>query len=157
MNFEHCGKIIMLKSNLNRVIEDSHANLLEVLKLYASMVVKRSISYNHAAGNIPSYDEDTTGLLIYNSLVMRSQNSIGEDQLTALLSARVLSLADARESLTLDDVYADVGRMGFSSPDDDATETDTPASTDSLGHRRVRGSWVHLTYGSARNHSDQFN
>ena len=110
-----------------RVIEDSHADLLEVLKLYASMVVKRSISYNHAAGNIPSYDEDTTGLLIYNSLVMRSQNSIGDDQLTALLSARVLSLADARESLTLDDVYADVGRMGFSSPDDDATETDTPA------------------------------
>ena len=110
-----------------RVIEDSHADLLEVLKLYASMVVKRSISYNHAVGNIPSYDEDTTGLLIYNSLVMRSQNSIGEDQLTALLSSRVLSLADARESLTLDDVYADVGRMEFSSPDDDATETGTPA------------------------------
>ena len=110
-----------------RVIEDSHADLLEVLKLYASMVVKRSIPYKHAVANAPSYDEDTTGLLIYNALVMRYQNSIEEDRLTALMSSRVLSLADARGPLTLDDVYADVGRMEFSRPDDDATETSTPA------------------------------
>ena len=105
-----------------RVSDGSHANLVELLKLYSSMVAKRSISYGITAPNPPSYDADTTGLLIYNNLVLTTTTDVVGDKLTSLLSARILSLVDSRDSVTLDEMSADVGRLALRPATDDAVD-----------------------------------
>ena len=49
-----------------RIVGDSHRELRELLDVYSSMVVKRSVIYGQHPKSAPSYDPDTTGLLIYN-------------------------------------------------------------------------------------------
>ena len=104
------------------VSDESHADLVELLKLYSSMVVKRSISYGITAPNPPSYDADTTGLLIYNNLVLTTKTDVVGDKLTSLLSARILSLIDSRSSVTLDQMSTDVGRLALRPATDDAVD-----------------------------------
>ena len=96
-----------------RVSDGSHEDLLELLKLYNSMVVRRSISYSNAARHSPSYDADTTGLMIYNRLVLNTATDLIGEKLTSLLSARILSLVDSRGSITLDELCVDAGRLAF--------------------------------------------
>ena len=60
---------------------------------------------------VPSYDPDTTGLLIYNSLVLQNPDGIQEGVSKLLLSARILSVAKHQDSVTLNDLRADVGRI----------------------------------------------
>ena len=110
-----------------RVSGGSHSDLLDLLKLYNSMIVKRSISYGNAAPNPPSYDADTTGLLIYNNLVLTTAADVIGDRLTSLLSARVLSLIDSRGSVTLDEMVADVGRLALRPATDDDGDDDVPS------------------------------
>ena len=105
-----------------RVLEGSHEDLLDQLKLYSSMVVKRSISYGTITGSPPSYDADTTGLLIYNNLVLTAKTDVVGDKLTSLLSARVLSVVDSRGTVTIDEMCSDVGRLAFGPPTDDTAE-----------------------------------
>ena len=108
-----------------RVADGSHEDLLELLKLYSSMVVKRSISYGNAVPSAPSYDADTTGLLIYNNLVLNATADLVGDKLTSLLSARILSLVDSRGSVTLDELCVDAGRLAFRPATEDGGEDDT--------------------------------
>ena len=105
-----------------QVSDGSHAGLLDLLELYSSMVAKRSISYGITAPNAPSYDADTTGLLIYNNLVLTSTTDVIGDKLTSLLSARILSLIDSRGSVTLDELCVDVGRLALRPATDDAVD-----------------------------------
>ena len=78
---------------------------------YSSMVVRRSVSYGNHRQNVPSYDADTTGLLIYNTLVLQMEILLQEEALRPLLSARILSVAKYRECVTLNDLLVDVGRI----------------------------------------------
>ena len=94
-----------------RIIDDSHRDLRELLEIYSSMIVRRSVKYGQRQMAAPSYDPDTTGLLIYNTLVLQAQNGLQDETLGALLSARILSLTEHRQSVTLYDLYADVGRI----------------------------------------------
>ena len=93
------------------IIQDTHVGLRDLLDVYSSMVVRRSVKYGQPPGPVPSYDPDTTGLLIYNSLVLQNPNSIQEEASKLLLSARILSVAKHQESVTLNDLRADVGRL----------------------------------------------
>ena len=94
-----------------RIIDDTHGDLLDLLNDYSSMIIRRSATYGSRPTHIPSYDADTTGLLIYNTLILQNANGFRNDELRPLLSARILSVAEHRESVTLQDLYADVGRI----------------------------------------------
>ena len=104
-----------------RIIDGSHGDLHDLLNDYSSMVVRRSVSYGSHIHNIPSYDADTTGLLIYNTLVLQNGNPLQQEALKPLLSARILSVAKYRECVTLSDLLADVGRIAAVVSDDGPT------------------------------------
>ena len=59
-----------------RIIDGAHKDLGNLINDYSSMVVRRSVSYGNHRQNVPSYDADTTGLLIYNTLVLQNGNPI---------------------------------------------------------------------------------
>ena len=111
------GEIRELRDRYNievivyRIVDGGHGDLGNLIDDYSSMVVRRSVSYGNHRQNVPSYDADTTGLLIYNTLVLQSGSPLQEEALRPLLSARILSVAKYRECVTLDDLLVDVGRI----------------------------------------------
>ena len=94
-----------------RIIQDTHDALCDLLDVYSSMIVRRSVNYGQRPRPVPSYDPDTAGLLIYNSLVLQNPNGFQEEVSRLLLSARILSVAEHQQSATLHDLCADVGRI----------------------------------------------
>ena len=93
------------------IIQDTHVGLRDLLDVYSSMIVRRSVNYGQIPRPVPSYDPDTTGLLIYNSLVLQNPKGFQAEASKLLLSARILSVAKHQESVTLNDLRADVGRI----------------------------------------------
>ena len=94
-----------------RIVEDTHRDLRDLLGIYSSMIVRRSANYGQRPKTVPSYDPDATGLLIYNTLILQAPNGLQEETLRPLLSARILSVTEHQESVTLDELCADVGRI----------------------------------------------
>ena len=93
-----------------RLVDDSHRDLRDILHVYSSMIVRRSVSYGQGRRNAPSYDPDTTGLLIYNTLVLQARNRLENEILIPLLSARILSVTERQEPVTLNDLHASLGQ-----------------------------------------------
>ncbi len=84
-----------------QLLDGSHGQLEELLDVYGSMVVRRSISFNELAAPVPSYDPETTGLLIYDELCLRSGTAVTQDILKMLVRARVLSALRYRSPQTV--------------------------------------------------------
>ena len=93
------------------IVQDTHDALRDLLDVYSSMIVRRSVNYGQRPRPVPSYDPDTTGLLIYNSLVLQNPNGFQGEVSRLLLSARILSVAEHQEAVTLNNLCADVGRI----------------------------------------------
>ena len=114
---EDDGELRELRDSYNievmqyRIINDDHGGLPDLLNDYSSMIVRRSVTYGNHPPHIPSYDADSTGLLIYNTLILQNGNGFQEEALRPLLSARILSVAEHRMSVTLHDLCVDVGRI----------------------------------------------
>ena len=70
----------------------THRQLQELVGVYGALVLRRSVKFNYAARPCPSYDPETTGLLVYNEFCLRGGTSVSENLLGALLRARVLSV-----------------------------------------------------------------
>ncbi len=75
-----------------RLQNGSHKELVELLQAYNALVVPRSMPFSAAARPCPSYDPETTGLLLYNSLALKGEAKITEDIQGALLRTFILSL-----------------------------------------------------------------
>jgi hypothetical protein len=86
----------------------SHHQLVELLEVYGALVLRRSLTFGQPARSCPSYDSETTGLLVYNRLVMGGTNRPTGDILSALLKARILSLLKYRSSCTITDFFNDL-------------------------------------------------
>jgi SIR2-like protein len=91
-----------------RVIAGSHDQLRNLLDVYGALVLRRSLKFGLPARACPSYDPETTGLLIYNELVLRGTAKPTHDILAALLKARILALLKYRGSVTTSDLFADL-------------------------------------------------
>jgi len=68
-----------------------HRALKGLLGVYSSLSLRRSIKYRGDGVAPPSYDPETTGLLIYNELVLARHIEVPSDIRTALLRARLLA------------------------------------------------------------------
>ena len=110
------------------IIGDSHRDLRDLLGIYSSMVVRRSVNYGQRRYTAPSYDPDATGLLIYNTLVLKDPHGLQNETLRALVSARTLSVTRQREPITVDDLISAVGRM----PDVDSKQHQLQVEIDSI-------------------------
>ena len=110
-DFEELRDLCNIEVKRYPIIQDTHVALRDLLDVYSSMIVRRSVNYGQLPRPVPSYDPDTTGLLIYNSLVLQNPNGLQEGASKLLLSARILSIAKHQELVTLSDLRADVGRI----------------------------------------------
>lgn len=83
-----------------------HQNLRHTLSVYSAMSLRRSLRFGRHFDAPPSYDPETTGLLIYNDLVLNSPRRVPQQLRTSILRARVLSICEVgprtREQLTDD-------------------------------------------------------
>lgn len=137
-----------------RINDDGHRNLRELLEVYSSMIVRRSVTYGQTPKSPPSYDPDATGLLIYNTLILRDHNLFNGETLKSLLTARILSVAEHQQAVTLDYLHRDVGRVAMQTSGEARTseeiesvvaelETQNLISIDTEGLERV----IRLTDG----------
>jgi hypothetical protein len=58
------------------VIGNSHEQLSDLLDVYGSFVLRRSLKLGQPARACPCYDPETTGLLVYNELCLREGPSV---------------------------------------------------------------------------------
>ncbi len=86
----------------------SHKRLRSLVDTYASFCVKRSMSFGRTRTRAPSFDPETTGLMVYNELCLRSQVHPTGNIRDALLRARVLSMLRKGESRNLTDLVEEL-------------------------------------------------
>jgi hypothetical protein len=140
---------LLEKYNVNVIpyqsINGSHERLFDLLKVYSSFVVRRSTTYGQHIKKAPSYDPETTGLLLYNELCLK--DSLPQGNLGVLLRARALSLLKYHGKLT---TQAIVKRLAGSHETQNANLHYESAghleqlSTDGLIELDENGNW-HLT------------
>lgn len=75
-----------------RVIDNSHKQLTDLLDVYGALILKRSLKFGQPTRECPSYDPETTGLLLYNDFRLREGAELNVDILSALLKSQILSL-----------------------------------------------------------------
>lgn len=93
----------------------SHAQLADLLGVYAALTLSRSLTLGQGRVERPGFDPATTGLLLYNELVLKDQTSLGGNVLDLLVRTRVLALLDegpSAVSAIVADVLQDVGQVG---------------------------------------------
>jgi len=81
---------------------DSHRRLEQLLRVHSSLILPRSLRLNQPHKPPPSYDPETTSVLIYNELALTG-GGVGEDILDSLLKARFLSLLKEHGQYTAQD------------------------------------------------------
>jgi hypothetical protein len=104
----------------------SHRQLDDILSAYGSLVLPRSLRFGQPRRPIPSYDPETTGLLVYNELVLRNRDGIAEPVLATILKSRILSLLKFRGPLRQADIDLDLAERarlaaGVGTTSEDAT------------------------------------
>lgn len=96
--------------------------------MYSTFALRRSLTYRGVRATLPSYDPETTGLLVYNELVLSRGHTLPTDVRENLLSSRILALLNDKGGIT-----------------DESIEQELHDLAQALGHR-VRGA---LDPGSA--------
>jgi hypothetical protein len=74
-----------------RVSRGSHGQLRDLLRTYGGMILRRSLQFGKPARQVPSHDPETTGLLLYNELLLRHHPEPQAHVLDTLLRAWLLS------------------------------------------------------------------
>jgi len=85
----------------------SHQGLVDLAGVYGSFTLNRTQRYGAPIGVVPDHHPETTGLLIYNELVLRG-NAVAEDTLSALIRAFILAKLAAATSCTRSQVFDEI-------------------------------------------------
>ena len=88
--------------------DGSHSQLQEFLGVYGSLVLGRTLRFGFAERPCPSYDPETTGLLVYNEFCIKGGARVPQDILGTLLRARILSLLNYRAECTKAEIVDDL-------------------------------------------------
>lgn len=75
--------------------DGTHTKLLDLVETYSSFVLTRSLTFGKPERPCPSYDPETTGLLLYNELALRSTEATSEEVVSMLLRAALLVSLEA--------------------------------------------------------------
>lgn len=79
-----------------RVFNGSHNQLFQFLEVYSALVLRRSLRFGQPERVCPSYDPETTGLMIYNQFALRHHDQPAGEILESLLKSRILALLKYR-------------------------------------------------------------
>ena len=105
-------RVWLQESNIDvipyKIRDGGHRALRDLLEVYSSLSLRRSIRYRGEGAAPPSYDPETTGLLIYNELVLARRIEVPSDIRTALLRARLLAQLNSQGPLLEADLVASV-------------------------------------------------
>ena len=82
------------------VQDSSHGQLQEFIGVYSSLVLGRTLKFGVPERPCPSYDPETTGLLVYNELCMKGGVKVPPDIVGTLLRARILSFLNYKGECT---------------------------------------------------------
>ena len=102
-----------------------HSALPFVLGTYGSFMVRRSLQFGQHRRPVPSYDPETTGLMVFNELVLRGRAKVKPDVPGTLLRARVLALlryGGPQESQTLIQDLEEKARLFMDEPATEPSE-----------------------------------
>ena len=91
-----------------REINRSHEQLHQLFDFYNSFILSRSLKFGQPTRPCPSYDPETTSLLVYNELALRNESNVTENVLKSLLKSRILSILQYRESITIEELCLDL-------------------------------------------------
>ncbi len=86
----------------------SHDRLFELLDVYRSFTLRRSMRLTGKLPPPPSYDPETTSLLVYNHLCLGRSQPLPDEVLRTLVRARILSLLKFRSSTARSFLVADL-------------------------------------------------
>ncbi len=87
---------------------NSHSELADLLKIYDPLILKRSLRYGRPFQAAPSYDAETTGLLVYNTLALQGHANVGVDILGTLLRSRIISVLKQRGKASIVELIDDL-------------------------------------------------
>jgi len=97
----------------------SHEKLVELLDMYGALVLKRSLRFGHPQRFCPSYDPETTALLMHNRLALSRPAGVPKDISSMLMRSRILSLLKYRGRVTVASIRDELsGRARILSGDD---------------------------------------
>jgi hypothetical protein len=85
---------------------ESHWQLLELLHVYGSLILRRNLRFGDPERPCPSYDPETTGLLVYNELCMKGGAKVSENLRGTLLRARIMSLLKHKGQCSTNEIYS---------------------------------------------------
>lgn len=68
-----------------------HSELRQLVDVYGSLIIGRSLRLNRPERPPPSWDSETTALLTYNELVLRHPHAVPEDVLVRVLRSRIIA------------------------------------------------------------------
>ena len=91
-----------------RVFNGSHDQLLQFLEVYSALVLRRSLRFGQPERPCPSYDPETTGLMIYNQMALRHHDQPAGEVLESLLKARILALLKYRGPSSIGSLVSDL-------------------------------------------------
>jgi hypothetical protein len=119
------------------VVDGSHGALTDLINnIYGPFVLRRSLRFGRPSRTCPSYDPETTGLLVYNELALRGGAPVAQDALGTLVRARVLALLRHGGPATIDELTQDLLErtrcLREASPAIDAARVDRDAAANSL-------------------------
>jgi len=89
--------------------DDSHEELHQLLELYGSFLLRRTLRFRGGAVEAPSYDPETTSLLTYNELALQAAADPSRREIFGLLvKAMVLSLVGHRAIASMESLLEQV-------------------------------------------------
>lgn len=86
----------------------SHRGMKDLLDTYGAFCVKRGMSFGRERKRAPSFDPETTGLMIYNELALRRQALPAADTRDALLRARILASLLEEKATSMSDLANEI-------------------------------------------------
>jgi hypothetical protein len=91
-----------------RVVDGVHGQLQELLETYGSFILRRSLIFGQPDRPCPSYNPETTGLLIYNELCLKGKEAVSKNVIETLLKARILARLEYEGSLATESLMEDL-------------------------------------------------
>jgi SIR2-like protein len=73
----------------------SHDDLLATLRLHDHFIMRRTLAVGNDALPCEGYDDQTTGLFIYNELALKKRSTAGADVLSAILKSKIMAKLSA--------------------------------------------------------------
>ena len=73
------------------IVDGNHNQLTELVQIYSSLLLRRTLKLRRARTEAPSFDPETTALLTYNSFVLKHGIVVDGEMRSRMLKARIVS------------------------------------------------------------------